>query len=206
MENKDLQELFAAKRTTEANRRRQAALRRKLEATAAPTKSRRLWPVWAGAAAASIALLIATLPLLITNSQPASIPIAQAEVPTAVVPAEGDEAPAPEKDKESSRTIKPTKSLAIKAAPANEMVTTAEDPIVQPEEDPIAEAPTIDLAEYAEPTTTEATPSPRIHRRTSTRMVNIPKEARREGFDMSWLADAFGSEDSTPLTLSTIKM
>ena len=201
MEDKELQELFAAKRTSEANRRRQAELRRKLEATAAPTKSRRLWPVWAGAAAASIALLIATLPLLITNSQPASIPIAQAEVPTAVVPAEGDEAPAPEKDKESSRTIKPTKSLAIKAAPANEMVTTAEDPIVQPEEDPIAEAPTIDLAEYA-----EATPSPRIHRRTSTRMVNIPKEARREGFDMSWLADAFGSEDSTPLTLSTIKM
>ena len=37
MENKDLQELFAAKRTTEANRRRQAELRRKLEATAAPT-------------------------------------------------------------------------------------------------------------------------------------------------------------------------
>ena len=61
MENKELQELFAAKRTTEANRRRQEELRRKLEASAAPAapaKSRRLWPVWAGAAAASIALLI----------------------------------------------------------------------------------------------------------------------------------------------------
>ena len=37
-------------------------------------------------------------------------------------------------------------------------------------------------------------------------MVNIPEEARRESFDMSWLADAFGNEDATPLNLSTIKM
>lgn len=206
MENKELQELFAAKRTTEANRRRQEELRRKLEATVAPAKSRRLWPVWAGAAAASIALLIVTLPLLFTNSKPASMPIAQAEVPTVVVPAEDSERPAPAISKEPIRTIKPTRIRPIETVPAAEMVATAEEPIAQPEEEPIAEAPVIDLAEYAEPTTTIDTPSPRIHRRTSSRMVNIPKEARREGFDMSWLADAFGSEDATPLTLSTIKM
>ena len=46
MEDKELQELFAAKRTAEANRRRQEELRRLLEASAAP-KTRRLWPVWA---------------------------------------------------------------------------------------------------------------------------------------------------------------
>lgn len=209
MENKDLQELFAAKRTAEANRRRQEELRRKLEASAAPAapaKSRRLWPVWAGAAAASIALLIATLPLLFINNQPASMPIAQADVPAVVVPTEDSETPAPAMAKEPVRTIKPTRIRPIEMAPAADMVATAGETIVQPEEEPLAEAPVIDLAEYAEPTTTIDTPSPRIHRRTSSRMVNIPKEAHRESFDMSWLADAFGSEDATPLTLSTIKM
>ncbi len=209
MENKELQELFAAKRTTEANRRRQEKLRRKLEASAAPAapaKSRRLWPVWAGAAAASIALLIVTLPLLIINNQPASMPIAKAEVPTVVLPAENSETPAPAMVKEPVRTIKPTRIRPIETAPAADMVATAGEPFAQPEEEPLAEAPVIDLAEYAEPTTTIDTPSPRIHRRTSSRMVNIPEETRREAFDMSWLADAFGSEDATPLTLSTIKM
>ena len=209
MENKELQELFAAKRTTEANRRRQEELRRKLEASAAPAapaKSRRLWPVWAGAAAASIALLIVTLPLLFTNSKTASMPIAKADMPAVVVPAEDSATPAPAMVKEPVRTIKPTRIRPIETAPAAEMVATAEEPIAQPEEEPIAEAPVIDLAEYAEPTTTIDTPSPRIHRRTSSRMVNIPEEARRESFDMSWLADAFGNEDATPLNLSTIKM
>ena len=108
MENKELQELFAAKRTTEANRRRQEELRRKLEASAAPAapaKSRRLWPVWAGAAAASIALLIVTLPLLFTNSKTASMPIAKADMPAVVVPAEDSETPAPAMVKEPVRTI-----------------------------------------------------------------------------------------------------
>ena len=209
MENKELQELFAAKRTTEANRRRQEELRRMMVVESGKRKvesSRRLWPVWAGAAAASIALLIVTLPLLIINNQPASMPIAKAEVPTVVLPAENSETPAPAMTKEPARTIKPTRIRPIETVPAAEMVATAGEPIAQPEEEPIAEAPVIDLAEYAEPTTTIDTPSPRIHRRTSSRMVNIPKEARRESFDMSWLADAFGSEDATPLTLSTIKM
>lgn len=51
MEDKELQELFAAKRTSEANRRRQEALRRMMEASTVK-KSRRLWPVWFGAVAA----------------------------------------------------------------------------------------------------------------------------------------------------------
>ena len=83
MENKELQELFAAKRTTEANRRRQAELRQQLEATAAPTaqgKTRRLWPVWAAGIAASIALVLLTVPgLFHAESEQPSILMAQAE-------------------------------------------------------------------------------------------------------------------------------
>lgn len=203
MENKDLQELFAAKRTTEANRRRQEELRRKLEATAAPAKSCRLWPVWAGAAAASIALLIASLPLLITNSQPASMPIAQAEIPTVAVPAEADVTPAPAMTMEPIKAIKPTRPRTAEWVPDTETVAIAEDPIEEPieEYEPIEPVIVKPLAQEQKPA------GPRIHRRTSTRMVSAPVEVRNESRDWGQLlADAFGSEEATPLNLSTFKM
>ncbi len=212
MENKELQELFAAKRTTEANRRRQEELRRMMVVESGKRKvesSRRLWPVWAGAAAASVALLIVTLPLLFTNSKPASMPIAKADVPAVVVPTEDSLTPAPAMAKEPVRTIMPTRIRPIETAPAAEMVATAEEPIAQPEEEPIAEAPVIDLAEYAEPTTTIDTPSPRIHRRTSSRMVNSSNIETIQPMPsdfQNFLASAFGTETDTPFNLTTFNL
>ena len=172
MENKELQELFAAKRTTEANRRRQEELRRMMVVESGKRKvesSRRLWPVWAGAAAT----------------------------------------PAPAMAKEPVRTIMPTRIRPIETAPAAEMVATAEEPIAQPEEEPIAEAPVIDLAEYAEPTTTIDTPSPRIHRRTSSRMVNSSNIETIQPMPsdfQNFLASAFGTETDTPFNLTTFNL
>lgn len=85
MEDKELQELFAAKRTTEANLRRQEELRRLIEAQNT-RRSRPMWPVWAGTAAAAIALLLLVRPLLqppAENDGP--ILVAQTEVPTPTV-------------------------------------------------------------------------------------------------------------------------
>ena len=195
MENKELQELFAAKRTTEANRRRQEELRRMMVVESGKRKvesSRRLWPVWAGAAAASVAL-----------------PIAKVDVPAVVVPTEDSLTPAPAMAKEPVRTIMPTRIRPIETAPAAEMVATAEEPIAQPEEEPIAEAPVIDLAEYAEPTTTIDTPSPRIHRRTSSRMVNSSNIETIQPMPsdfQNFLASAFGTETDTPFNLTTFNL
>ncbi len=72
MEDKELQELFDAKRTVEANRRRQEALRQLIEARAAeeaPAKVRKLWPVWTGAAAAAVALLLVSIGLTVMNNE-----------------------------------------------------------------------------------------------------------------------------------------
>jgi hypothetical protein len=85
MEDKELQELFAAKRTVEANRRRQEELRRLLEASATPAvapKSRRLWPLWLGAAAAAVLLLLLATPVLFRQSETAPIQLAKNTEPT----------------------------------------------------------------------------------------------------------------------------
>jgi len=80
-EYKELQELFAAKRTTEANRRRQEELLRMLQTELKPApKSRRLWPVWASAAAAAILLLLFVTPMMRTAGTGHTVSaIAQAE-------------------------------------------------------------------------------------------------------------------------------
>ncbi len=211
MENQELQELFAAKRTTEANRRRQTELRQKLEATAVPTmptKKRRLWPVWAGAAAASIALLIAILPLLTTHNKPISTPIARADVPTAVVPADENEPSTPEMPLETIKPIRPTRPHADEVAQATEIISIAEEPIDETEKVSTVEAPTRDLAEDAEQTTDD-TPAPRIHRRSSTRLANrsnIVTVQNQPSDFQTLLASAFVTEKNTPFTLTSINL
>ena len=82
MENKELQELFAAKRTTEANRRRQEELRRMMVVESGKRKvesSRRLWPVWFGAAAAAVVLLLIALPTLFRQPESTPLLVAQAD-------------------------------------------------------------------------------------------------------------------------------
>ncbi len=92
MENKELKALFDAKRTVEANRRRQEELRRMMAASAAP-KSRRLWPVWALSAAASIALLLITLPLLFHSETAEPLLVAEAILPQKEEPAHSSSSP-----------------------------------------------------------------------------------------------------------------
>lgn len=81
MEDKEMQELFAAKRTVEANRRRQEELRRMMEASATK-KTRRLWPVWVGSAAAAVLLLLLATPVLFRQSETAPIQLAKNTEPT----------------------------------------------------------------------------------------------------------------------------
>ena len=93
MEDKELQKLFEAKRTVEANRRRQEALRQMIEARD-KRRSRPLWPVWTGAAAAAIALLLLTMPALFGRNESAPMLVAEVEVPE-VQPAPAQEKTVP---------------------------------------------------------------------------------------------------------------
>jgi len=112
MEDKELKELFEAKRTVEANRRRQEALRQLLEAKAAQEKKSRvlpLWPVWAGAAAAAVAVIMLMVPFL---NHPAgnttAVVVAQTEVPE--IDMETEES-VPQADTPQSTTIPATSTM-----------------------------------------------------------------------------------------------
>lgn len=197
MEDKELQELFDAKRTVEANRRRQEKLRGMLAASAAP-KSRRLWPVWALSAAASIALLLITLPLLFRSETAEPLLVAEAtEIPTPKEAPDTNIATATSKTR-TSRTSR--KAATTPNTPL--LVAKAEEP--QPEPVPFVEQQPVEQEEPEE----IINEGPTIHRRTSTRLansgniVNVPSPR----FDFQqFLADAFGSETSTPVTLKTIE-
>ena len=215
MENKELQELFAAKRTTEANRRRQAELRQQLEAAAAPTaqgKTRRLWPVWAAGIAASIALVLLTMPSLFRRA---------GEQPVLV--AEAGEAIEAIDTIEAIETIETIETINTKPAKTFHSTATAlaaaeEAPLPKPEtkgteagEEPetaTIEVPAIELADNATPEP-PASNAPRIHRRTSTSMVNssnIETVQPMPSDFQNFLASAFGTETDTPFNLTTFNL
>jgi len=207
MEEKELQQMFEAKRTAEANRRRQAELARLIEAQGAP-KSRRMWPVWAGAAAASVALLLVTLPLLMRSEATEPVLVAQTEVPAVdASPAPSDLQPPtsalqpPSSPTPAAKTVRVAgKKPATVAKPTIETVEEAEV-VVEDESTPIViETPT------AEPAPAEA-PKPRIHRRASTRMVSVQTARRKEGGAASQLlAGMLGAEESEPLSLKEFEL
>lgn len=212
MENKELQELFAAKRTTEANRRRQAELRQQLEATAAPAapaRSRRLWPVWAGSIAASIALVLLTMPGLFRRA--GEQPVLMAEAGEAIEAIDTIEAI------ETIETINPKPAKTFHST-ATDLAAAEEAPLPEPEtketeavEKPAIvtiEVPAIELADNAtlEPPASNA---PRIHRRTSTSMVNssnIETVQPMPSDFQNFLANAFGTETDTPFNLTTFNL
>lgn len=211
MENKELQELFAAKRTTEANRRRQAELRQQLEAAAAPAapaKSRRLWPVWAAGIAASIALVLLTMPSLFRRA--GEKPVLMAEAGEAIEAIDTIEAietietietinPKPAKTYHSTATV--LAAAEEEALPGLE--TETEEPTI-----PTIEAPAIELANNATPEPPVSN-APRIHRRTSTSMVNssnIETVQPMPSDFQNFLASAFGTETDTPFNLTTINL
>lgn len=200
MEDKELQEMFAAKRTVEANRRRQEELRQLMAASAAP-KSRRLWPVWALSAAASIALLLITLPILFRSETAEPLLVAEAtEIPTPKEAPDTNIATATSKTRTSRISRTSRKAATTPNTPL--LVAKAEEP--QPEPVPFVEQEPVEQEEPEE----IINEGPTIHRRTSTRLansgniVNVPSPR----FDFQqFLADAFGSETSTPVTLKTIE-
>lgn len=203
MEDKELQALFDAKRTVEANRRRQEELRKLMAANAAP-KSRRLWPVWALSAAACLALILITLPVLFHNETAEPLLVAEAKKPVAVEPTKQD-APQPQKTLETIGTLRTIASpeLATEMAAAEEPVLVADAEEQHPDNTPIAEA-SLPNTNYQIPTTD----TPTIHRRTSTRLANsdniVTIQTEPRGFQ-NLLASVFGSETSTPVTLKTIE-
>ncbi len=215
MENKELQELFAAKRTTEANRRRQAKLRQQLEAAtapAAPAKSRRLWPVWAAGIAASIALVLLTMPGLFRRA--GEQPVLMAEAGEAIEAIDTIEAietietietinPKPAKTYHSTAAV----LAAAEEAPLPEPETKETEAVEEPTT-PTIEAPAIELADNAtlEPPASNA---PRIHRRTSTSMVNSSNIETIQPMPsdfQNFLANAFGTETDTPFNLTTFNL
>lgn len=212
MENKELQELFAAKRTTEANRRRQEELRQQLEAAAAPAapaRSRRLWPVWAAGIAASIALVLLTMPSLFRRAGEQPVLVAEAGEAIEIIDTI-----------ETIGTIetinpKPAKTFHSTAAV---LAAAEEAPLPEPEtkgteagEEPATatiEVPAIELADNAtlEPPASNA---PRIHRRTSTSMVNSSNIETIQPMPsdfQNFLASAFGTETDTPFNLTTFNL
>lgn len=209
MENKELQELFAAKRTTEANRRRQEELRQQLEAAtapAAPARSRRLWPLWAGSIAASIALVLLTMPSLFRRADEQPVLMAEAgEIIDTIETIETIETikPKPAKTFHSTATV----LAAAEEAPLPEPETKGTEAVEEPAIATI-EVPAIELADNATPEP-PASNAPRIHRRTSTSMVNssnIETVQPMPSDFQNFLASAFGTETDTPFNLTTINL
>lgn len=200
--------MFAAKRTVEANRRRQEELRNMLSATAAP-KSRRLWPVWALSAAACLALLLITLPVLLRSETAAPLLVATAtELPT---PAETDSTSITSKSSTTSITSITSTTKKARKAQATPTLLASVEPEEQPREE-TQEEPLLAQETLPTPSTVqEAVPEecPRIHRRTSTQMIcsncninNVPSPSTTL---QDFLAATFGTEASTPFTLKTIE-
>ena len=211
MENKELQELFAAKRTTEANRRRQAELRQQLEAATAPAaqgKTRRLWPVWAAGIAASIALVLLTMPGLFRRA--GEQPVLMAEAGKAIEAIDTIEAI---ETIETIETInpKPAKTFhstaAVLAAAEEEALPGLETETEEPKI-PTIEVPAIELADNATPEP-PASNAPRIHRRTSTSMVNSSNIETIQPMPsdfQNFLTDAATTETDTPFNLTTFNL
>lgn len=205
MEDKELQELFAAKRTVEANRRRQEELRHLLETSATP-KSRRLWPVWAGAAAAAILLLLLVTPLMPVGTRHVVSEVAQTET----IPALPIDEPLPIADTARRVPTEAKRPVGIRHA------VSATEQIAQV--NPLEENPpeVLTLPVESEPIDTfsalpspPSTPHPTIHRRTSSRMVcsncSIHNDPSHSTAFQDFLTATFGAEVHPPLTLTNIE-
>ncbi len=202
MEDKELQELFAAKRTVEANRRRQEELTRMINAKA--KRTRPLWPAWAGAVAAGIAVLLLTLPALFRTEATAPVLVAQTEVPEVTILPEPtpEEVPAPS-----------TRQKAVRKAETVETIEEIEALEAIDNTEPIESIESTHSIETIQPT--EPVPTvPRVHRRSSTLLactegctiITVPDSPQNHGTDIQQLlAAAFGSSNE-PLTLKTFEL
>lgn len=202
MEDKELQELFAAKRTTEANRRRQEELTRMINAKA--KRTRPLWPAWAGAVAAGIAVLLLTLPALFRTEATAPVLVAQTEVPEVTILPETT----PEEVPEPS-----TRQKAVRKAETVETIEEIEALEAIDNTEPIESIESTHSIETIQPTEPVPT-APRVHRRSSTLLactegctiITVPDSPQNHSTDIQQLlAAAFGSSNE-PLTLKTFEL
>ena len=178
MEDNELQELFAAKRATEANRRRQQELRQLIEKQAMP-RTRRMWPLWTSAAAATVALLLLVRPLMQGSTEsPTPTQIAKTEVPT---PTEE-----PINTIETIDTIGPISPISpispigpiSPTSPASPMIPDTPS-LPEPEEAPIIE----ELSAPAEVEQETLVPATRVMRRQSTLLACTEGCKAPEGSD-----------------------
>ena len=176
MEDKELQELFAAKRTSETNRRRQEELRRMMEASAAK-KSRRLWPVWVGSAAAAVLLLLIALPTLFRQPESTPLLVAQAD---SLPPIAVEETLPEEVKSQPNPAVRHTRKTIHSEEIAK--VESIEQTLV------VAEIPDIPIAQIEPFITTIDTPStPRVMRRTSGNLA-CEKNCARPSYNSQELA------------------
>jgi hypothetical protein len=162
MEDKELQELFAAKRTVEANHRRQQKLTAAIGAT---RQKRTLWPIWAGAAAAAVAaVLLLAQP---TNDIETSIPTVQvAQYNVAIV------------EKIPTRGPEDSPSFIRKYEPKESSITISEESPLSEEITPIVAIDEPSAADTSAPT------SKTIHRRRATRLVQQEAPRRESIFQL----------------------
>lgn len=202
MNDKELEQLFEAKRTAEANRRRQEELARMINATA--KRTRPLWPAWAGAVAAGIAVLLLTLPALFRTEATAPVLVAQTEVPEVTILPETT----PEEVPEPS-----TRQKAVRKAETVETIEEIEALEAIDNTEPIESIESTHSIETIQPTEPVPT-APRVHRRSSTLLactegctiITVPDSPQNHSTDIQQLlAAAFGSSNE-PLTLKTFEL
>lgn len=195
MEDKELHELFEAKRTTEANRRRQEELAAMIGHKA--RHSRPLWPVWIGAAAASIALFIIVLPMMSGRTDDSPIQIANTDIPEVVVPTT---IPA------ADYNPLPRKKTAPKYNIAKPVPIMQEDTILPAEDTAETIVHPIPLIEQEEEETFEQ--KPRVMRRTSTMLACTDGCPEPEGYQepskRNIHIEFFGSQQYAEATSYTI--
>lgn len=202
MEDKELQQLFEAKRTVEANRRRQEELARMINAKA--KRTRPLWPAWAGAVAAGIAVLLLTLPALFRTEATTPVLVAQTEVPEVTILPETtpEEVPAPS-----------TRQKAVRKAETVETIEGIEAIEAIDNTEPLESIESTHSIETIQPTEPVPT-APRVHRRSSTLLactegctiITVPDSLQKHSTDIQQLlAAAFGSSNE-PLTLKTFEL
>lgn len=194
MENNELQKLFDAKRTVEANRRRQEQLAGMIGSHT--PKARPAWPIWAASVAAGIAVLLMIAPSVFRHKTTEKQLIAQAQD---ILPENieiNKENPNPTRKTSSTSPTRNFSPTSPTKAPSPEPPTsTAVEKVHCPDT-------TLPIQQQPSPT-----PQKRVHRRTSTRMVNsdntapAPKVNYRKA-----IADAICKEESNTITLHTIEL
>ena len=214
MNDKELEQLFEAKRTSEANRRRQEELARMINAKA--QRTRPLWPAWAGAVAAGIAVLLLTLPALFRTSNDTPMLASNTTFPQSEKPAhtisspklgEGDRPQGGGGVCQTTNKHTPPTTLRV-ATPSNlegEPADAIEEPILIVEPEPMETEEPKEIINIA----------PRVHRRNSTLLactdgctiITVPEDSQTQSTDLQQLlAEAFGSRNNEPLTLKTFEL